>query len=62
MIDLKACPLWLFRLLPFLRWWPGVTPQTFKSDSVAALTPVASNDNAEGRANNRRVEIVVHMK
>ena len=38
MIDLKACPLWLFRLLPFLRWWPGVTPQTFKSDSVAALT------------------------
>lgn len=38
MIDLKACPLWLFRLLPFLRWWPGVTAQTFKSDSVAALT------------------------
>ncbi len=38
MIDLKACPLWLFRLLPFLRWWPGVTPQTLKADSVAALT------------------------
>ncbi|MBU1223302.1 MAG: SulP family inorganic anion transporter [Gammaproteobacteria bacterium] len=38
MIDLKACPLWLYRLLPFLRWWPDVTPQTFKADSVAALT------------------------
>ncbi len=24
MIDLKACPLWLYRLLPFLRWWPNV--------------------------------------
>ncbi len=38
MIDFKACPLWLYRLLPFLRWWPNVTPQTFKADSLAALT------------------------
>lgn len=39
MIDLlKACPLWLYRLLPFLRWWPDVTPQTFKADAVAAFT------------------------
>ncbi len=38
MIDLKACPLWLYRLLPFLRWWPNVTPLTFKADTVAALT------------------------
>jgi SulP family sulfate permease len=37
-IDFKACPLWLYRLLPFLRWWPNVTPQTFKADSLAALT------------------------
>ncbi|MFP5403384.1 MAG: SulP family inorganic anion transporter [Gammaproteobacteria bacterium] len=35
---LKACPLWLYRLLPFLRWAPDVTPQTLKADSVAALT------------------------
>lgn len=38
MIDLKACPLWLYRLLPFLRWWPNVTSATFKSDAIAALT------------------------
>ncbi len=38
MIDLKACPLWLYRVLPFLRWWPGVTPATLKADSLAALT------------------------
>ncbi|MDP1864447.1 MAG: SulP family inorganic anion transporter [Thiobacillus sp.] len=38
MIDFKACPLWLYRLLPFLRWWPNVTQQTFKSDALAALT------------------------
>ena len=38
MIDLKACPLWLYRLLPFLRWWPSVTQFTFKSDMIAALT------------------------
>jgi len=37
-IDLKACPLWLYRLLPFLRWWPSVTQFTFKSDMIAALT------------------------
>ena len=38
MIDLKACPLWLYRLFPFLRWWPNVTPHTFKADTVAAFT------------------------
>lgn len=38
MIDLKACPLWLYRLLPFLRWWPNVTQQTFRADAIAALT------------------------
>ena len=38
MINLNACPLWLYRLLPFLRWWPGVTRQTFKADAIAAFT------------------------
>ncbi|MFP5410030.1 MAG: SulP family inorganic anion transporter [Gammaproteobacteria bacterium] len=35
---LQACPLWLYRVLPFLRWAPDVTAQTFKADSLAALT------------------------
>lgn len=38
MIDLKACPLWLYRLLPFLRWWPEVTRDSFRADAIAALT------------------------
>ena len=38
MIDLKACPLWLYRLLPFLRWWPEVTRGTLKADAIAAIT------------------------
>ena len=38
MIDLKACPLWLYRLLPFLRWWPDVTRVTLKADAIAAIT------------------------
>ncbi|MCA1804814.1 MAG: SulP family inorganic anion transporter [Xanthomonadaceae bacterium] len=38
MIDLKACPLWLYRLLPFLRWWPKVSPITLKADALAAFS------------------------
>lgn len=38
MIYFKTCPLWLFRLLPFLRWWPNVTQHTFKADALAAFT------------------------
>jgi SulP family sulfate permease len=37
-INLNACPLWLYRLLPFLRWWPDVTTQTLRADAIAALT------------------------
>lgn len=28
---------WTARLLPFLRWWPNVTPQTLRADALAAL-------------------------
>ncbi|MFZ5575091.1 MAG: SulP family inorganic anion transporter [Pseudomonadota bacterium] len=35
---LKACPLWLYRVFPFLRWAPEITTQTLKADSLAALT------------------------
>ena len=33
-----ACPLWLYRVLPFLRWWPMVNRQTLKSDMLAGLS------------------------
>jgi sulfate permease, SulP family len=36
--DAAACPLWVYRILPFLRWWPRVTPSTLKSDGLAGLT------------------------
>lgn len=37
-LAFPACPLWLYRLLPFLRWWPNVNTTTFKADSLAAFT------------------------
>lgn len=33
-----VCPLWLARLLPFLRWWPLVNRKTLRSDLSAGLT------------------------
>lgn len=33
-----VCPLWLARLLPFLRWWPMVNRTTMRSDLSAGLT------------------------
>lgn len=36
--DAPACPLWLYRLLPFIRWWGHVNPKTFRSDLTAGLT------------------------
>jgi len=37
-INFQSCPLWLYRLLPFLRWWPRVDATTLKADALAALT------------------------
>ena len=37
-LSYESCPLWLYRLLPFLRWWPAVTTQTLKADALAAFT------------------------
>ncbi|BCO30688.1 sulfate transporter [Thiohalobacter sp. COW1] len=34
----RACPLWLIRILPFLRWWHRVNPQTLRADFIAGLT------------------------
>lgn len=33
-----ACPLWLYKLLPFLRWWPMVDRSTVRADGLAGLT------------------------
>ena len=37
----------------------GVTPNRLTGVGVGSLSPVASNDTAEGRAQNRRVEVVL---
>jgi len=33
-----SCPLWLYKLLPFLRWWPMVDRTSLRSDGVAGIT------------------------
>jgi outer membrane protein OmpA-like peptidoglycan-associated protein len=38
----------------------GVSPKRLTAAGVGYLSPVASNDTAEGRAKNRRVELVKH--
>lgn len=37
-LDASACPLWLYKLLPFLRWWPQVNQGSLKADAVAGLS------------------------
>lgn len=34
----NICPLWLIRLLPFIRWWPMVNRDSMKADVMAGLT------------------------
>ncbi len=34
----SACPLWVYRLFPFLRWWPSVNASTARDDAMAGLT------------------------
>ena len=33
-----ACNLWIYRFLPFLRWWPMVNRQTTRSDMISGIT------------------------
>jgi SulP family sulfate permease len=33
-----VCPLWVYRLFPFLRWWPSVNATTSRADAMAGLT------------------------
>lgn len=34
----SSCPLWVYRVFPFLRWWPIVDKTSVKADSMAGLT------------------------
>lgn len=38
MKNALACPLWLYKVFPFLRWWPSVDKATTKADLIAGLT------------------------
>lgn len=38
MKGILTCNLWLYKVLPFLRWWPTVGKQTARADLVAGLT------------------------
>ena len=33
-----TCPLWLYKLLPFLRWWPMVDRTTLRADGISGVT------------------------
>jgi SulP family sulfate permease len=37
-LDASACPLWLYKWLPFLRWWPQVNRSSLKADGIAGLS------------------------
>lgn len=38
MKSLLACNLWLYKVFPFLRWWPMVDKETSRSDLMSGLT------------------------
>ena len=38
MENCPSCKLWLYRILPFLRWWPMVNRDSSKADLIAGLT------------------------
>lgn len=40
----------------------GVQPERLRAIGYGDIEPIASNDSAEGRARNRRVEITVHVR
>ncbi len=38
MKDILACNLWLYKVFPFLRWWPMVGKESTRADLIAGLT------------------------
>ncbi len=37
-LNTSACPLWVYKLFPFLRWWPSVNASTSRDDAMAGIT------------------------
>jgi SulP family sulfate permease len=33
-----SCPLWVYRIFPFMRWWPMVDATSSRADLMAGLT------------------------
>jgi chemotaxis protein MotB len=52
------------RALSVLRYLvnKGISPEKIKASGRGQSQPIASNSSASGKAKNRRVEIVVHMR
>ena len=52
------------RALSVLRYLEkkGISPEKIQATGRGQSQPIASNSNASGKARNRRVEIVVHMR
>ncbi|MDP2785124.1 MAG: SulP family inorganic anion transporter, partial [Sulfurimicrobium sp.] len=38
MENCPSCKLWLYRIFPFLRWWPLVNRDSSKADLIAGIT------------------------
>ncbi|MHB1290790.1 MAG: SulP family inorganic anion transporter [Sulfuricella sp.] len=36
--NCPSCKLWMYRVFPFLRWWPMVNKETAKADLTAGIT------------------------
>jgi len=37
-MPFSSCPLWVYRLFPFMRWWPMVDKTAVRADAMAGLT------------------------
>ena len=56
--NASACPLWVYKFFPFMRWWPMVDKASSRDDiigeSVRATTPETRTAPARVNANSRK--------